>query len=80
MYHALGSVDKSLHGLPYQMRSALVLLTQRSFYDDLGLTLTPGARLRVVKMQAIRKAAKNATNNAPIPAVSQSLFAPHGAR
>ena len=48
MYHALGSVDKSLHGLPYQMRSALALLPQRSFYDDLGLTMTPGARLRVV--------------------------------
>ena len=35
------------------MRSVLALLTQRNFYDDLGLTLTLGARLRVVKMQTI---------------------------
>lgn len=53
MYHATGHVDKNSHGLPYQMRSVLALLTQRSFYDDLGLTLTLGARLRVVKMQTI---------------------------
>jgi hypothetical protein len=53
MYHATGHVDKNSHGLPYQMRSVLALLTQRNFYDDLGLTLTLGARLRVVKMQTI---------------------------
>ena len=53
MYHATGHVDKNSHGLPYQMRSLLALLTQRNFYDDLGLTLTLGARLRVVKMQTI---------------------------
>jgi hypothetical protein len=53
MYHATGHVDKNSHGLPYQMRSVLALLTRRSFYDDLGLTLTPGSLLRVVKMQTI---------------------------
>lgn len=53
MYHATGHVDKNSHGLPYQMRSVLALLTRRSFCDDLGLTLTPGSLLRVVKMQTI---------------------------
>jgi len=58
MYHATGHVDKNSHGLPYQMRSVLALLTQRNFCADFGLILTLepkcAARRRQVERRVMR--------------------------